>query len=104
MGSRMLDSADAEQGVYGEFYRARRKEFLGRLMRKLVARLRGIGASEGAGRLACFGEVSESSGALEECCRFFEAVEVERISGSVGRCMDFDRGFLPVCSCPRSGR
>jgi hypothetical protein len=24
---------------------------------------------------------------------------VERISGSIGRCLDFDRGFLPVCSC-----
>ncbi len=49
-----------------------------------------------AGRLACY---EEARGAAEECCRGFEIVEVERISGSIGRCLDFDRGFLPVCSC-----
>jgi hypothetical protein len=26
---------------------------------------------------------------------------VEKISGSVGRCLDFNRGFLPTCSCTR---
>ena len=96
----MLDPADAEQGVHGEFSRARRKEFFGRLTRRLVAGLRGIGPDgDVARRLACFGEASEPWGVPEGCCRFFEIVEVERISGSVGRCLDFDRGFLPVCSC-----
>lgn len=69
-------------------------------MRGLTAGLRG-GSEDGnvAGRLACFGEAREVRGTVEECCRGFEIVEVERISGSVGRCLDFDRGFLPVCSC-----
>ena len=96
----MLNSADAGQEVYGEFTRARRKEFFGRLVRELAARLRGAGKdADLAGRLACFEEAREALGVAEECCRGFEIVEVKRISGSVGRCLDFDRSFLPVCSC-----
>ena len=57
------------------------------------------GHREFARALRSFGEASGSSGRPEECCRGFEIVEVERTSWSVGRCLDFDRGFLPVCSC-----
>ena len=96
----MLELVDAEQEVRGEFVRARRKEFFGRLVGKLAARFRGDSThGDVVGRLACFREAREALGALKECCRGFEIVEVERISGSVGRCLDFDRGFLPVCSC-----
>lgn len=96
----MLDPAYAEQEVRRGFARARRKEFFGRLARRMATGFRGIGTDEDvAGRLGCFGEASEASGRPEGCCRRFEIVEVERISGSVGRCLDFDRGFLPVCSC-----
>ena len=96
----MLDPVDVEQEVYGAFARARRKEFFGRLTRRLAAGLRGGGAGgDVAGRLACFGEAREAREKIKECCRGFEVVEVARISGSVGRCLDFDRGFLPVCSC-----
>ena len=28
-----------------------------------------------------------------------QAVELAKIEGSVGRCWDFDRAFMPVCSC-----
>ena len=95
-----MEPSYAEGGVRGDFARARRKEFFGRLARRLAAGLRGVGPDEdAAGRLACFGEASGLVGRLEECCRGFEIVDVERISGSVGRCLDFDRGFLPVCSC-----
>ena len=95
----MLEPAYAEQEVHAGFARARRKEFFGRLARRLAAGLRGAGSDgDVAGRLGCFAEAS-GSGMPEECCRGFEIVEVERISGSVGRCLDFDRGFLPVCSC-----
>ena len=97
----MLGPADAEQEVHGEFARARRKQFFGRLAGRVAARFRGAGqdGDDVAGRLACFGEASEGVGVPEGCCRGFETVEVGRISGSVGRCLDFDRGFLPVCSC-----
>ncbi|QIN80342.1 hypothetical protein GBA65_19500 [Rubrobacter marinus] len=94
----MLGGEDAGQEAHRGFVRARRREVLGRWVRRLGAGLRGSG-SDVAGRLACFGEASGSSGVLEECCRGFEIVEVARISGSVGRCADFDRGFLPACSC-----
>lgn len=95
-----MGPSEAEQEIHGGFARARREEFFGRLVRRLATGLRGGGSNEDvAGRLACFGEARELSGSFKECCRGFEIVEVGRISGSVGRCMDFDRGFLPVCSC-----
>ena len=96
----MLHSIDAEQGFQSGFARARHRAILGRLARRLAAGLGGNGQVEGvAGRLDCFGEAREGSGTYGRCCRTFETVEVEKISGSVGRCLDFDRGFLPVCSC-----
>lgn len=96
----MLNSIDVERGVHGGFARARRKAFFGRLARRLAAGLGGDGPVEDvAGRLDCFGEASEASGVSGRCCRTLETVEVEKISGSVGRCLDFDNDFLPVCSC-----
>ena len=96
----MLDPANVEQEVYREFARARRKEFFGRLARRLAAGLRcDRTGGDVAGRLDCFGEVREGRAVPRKCCRSFETVEVEKISGSVGRCLDFDRSFLPVCSC-----
>lgn len=96
----MLAPANVEQEVYREFARARRKEFFGRLVRRLAAGLR-CDRTDGdvAGKLACFGEAREGRDMPRKCCRSFETVEVEKISGSVGRCLDFDRDFLPVCSC-----
>lgn len=70
-------------------------------MRKLAAGLRGGGPVVGVDRLACFGEAREASGEVLRVCRGLQAVESGRISGSVGRCLNFDGGFLPACSCTR---
>ena len=79
----MLDPTDVEQAVYREFARARRKEFFGRMARRLWAGLRCDGAvGDVAGRLACFGEAREDRDVPRKCCRSFETVGVEKISGS----------------------
>ncbi len=78
----MLNPTDVEQAVYREFARAGRKEFFGRVGRRLLARLRCDGAGgDVAGRLACFGGV-RGSGCAQEVLPKFETVGVEKISGS----------------------
>lgn len=85
-----------------DFARARRGAYFGRLLRGVTARLRGDAPAGAAmDRLACFGEAREGRGAVSRVRLGLETVEVGKISGSVGRCLDFDRGFLPVCACTR---
>lgn len=97
------ETADAGWEAGRDFARARRRAFFGRLVRRLVAGLRGDApAGAATDRLACFGEVRDGLGEVSRAVRRgSETVEVEKISGSVGRCLDFDRNFLPVCSCMR---
>lgn len=78
-----------ERAVDADFTRARRKAFF----RRMWARLRKDAASD---RVPCFEEVGETLGALDQARLGRRAVRVEKIVGSVGRCPDFDRAFLPV--------
>ena len=75
-----------------DFNRATRRHLFGRL----VGRLREGAALE---ELACFSE--ERSERAITGRRFLgrRTVELAKVVGSVGRCRDFDRAFLPVCSC-----
>lgn len=85
-----------------DFRRARRRVFFGRMLRKLKWRLRrGVAGESAAERLACFGEARGKLGRAERLRRGLQTVELGRISGSVGRCLNFDGGFLPACSCTR---
>lgn len=97
-----MGMADAGREAGRDFTRARRGAFFGRLLRRGAASLRGDAPAQTAmDRLACFEEAKGGLGEVSRVRRGLETVEVEKISGSVGRCLDFDRGFLPVCSCTR---
>lgn len=75
-----------------DFRRARWRQRFG----QLVARLRGRSAP---GRLACFAEGRGEKTVLDRRPLGVQTVELAKIKGSVGRCWDFDRAFMPVCSC-----
>ncbi len=92
----MSEFTSVEQQVGRDFARARRGAFFGRLAARFRRGAREKGASDG---LACFGEEKRSVGATVRVRRGLETVPAEKVSGSVGRCLDFDRGFLPACSC-----
>jgi hypothetical protein len=64
------------------------------LLRRIGARLRRDNASDGL--LLCFDEVRELLGAVGRVYRGMRTVPVGQIAGSVGRCSEFDRGFLPA--------
>jgi len=96
------ETADAGWEAARAFARARRGAFFGRLFRRAAASLRDDAqAGTAMDRLACFGEVRNGLGEALRVRRGLETIEVGKISGSVGRCLDFDRNFLPVCSCTR---
>jgi hypothetical protein len=63
------------------------------LIRRVGTRLRRDAASN---RLLCFDEVRKVPGALGRIHRGMRTVPVGQIGGSVGRCSDFDRDFLPA--------
>ena len=89
----MDDLMPVERLAEQDFARARRMALLGRI----AIRLRGLLLEESAAnRLACFEEAQRAAGSFR---RGFETVGLEKVVGSVGRCRDFDLGFLPVCSC-----
>ena len=80
-----------EEQVDKDFTVARRKALLGRI----GARLRRRDAS--SNRLLCFEEVRRiPRAAVGRFCRGTTTVPVEQIGGSVGRCSEFDRGFMPA--------
>jgi N-acetylglutamate synthase-like GNAT family acetyltransferase len=78
-----------EEQVDADFGRARRRA----LLRRVRARLRSDLASD---RLLCFEEVSKTLGALNRVHLGGTVVRVEEIVGSVGRCWEFDRCFMPA--------
>jgi hypothetical protein len=70
-----------------------RKAVLKQALRRLRARLRGELASD---RLLCFEEVGKPLGTLNRYHLGQKVVWVEEIVGSVGRCWEFDRDFMPA--------
>jgi len=98
---RTTGTVDAGWEAGRDFARARRGAFVARLFRRLAGLWDDAPAGAFMDRLACFGEVRDGLGEAFRVCRGLETVGVEEISGSVGRCLDFDRGFLPVCACTR---
>jgi hypothetical protein len=86
----MVDYMSIEEQVDADFSRARRRASF----RGLVARLRGDPALVAQ---PCFGEVGEVLGARGGGVRRGRrTVRLDQIVGSVGRCSDFDRTFLPA--------
>ena len=78
-----------EEQVDADFSRARRRASF----RRLMARLRG---DPTLAAQPCFGEVDETLGARGGVRRGPRAVRLEDVVGSVGRCSEFDRAFLPM--------
>jgi hypothetical protein len=85
----MIGYMNLEEQADRNFCLARRKATL----RRIGARLRGDAASN---RSLCFDEVRKSSGAVGGLRRGRKAVPLGQITGSAGRCSDFDRAFLPA--------
>ena len=84
----MVGYMSLEEQVDRDFRLALRKALLGRI----GARLRREAAPN---RLLCFDEIRRSSGAVGRVRRGTRTVPVGQIRGSVGRCSEFDRNFLP---------
>ena len=85
----MLGYMSLEEQVDKDFSLARRKALLGRI----GARLRGGAASDG---LLCFDDLRKIPGAMGGIHRGLRTVSVAQIGGSVGRCSEFDRDFMPT--------
>ena len=85
----MVGYMSAEEQVDADFSRARRRAPLGRIR----ARLRRDTAPDG---LLCFDDVRKVPGAVGRVYRGTRTVPVGQIGGSVGRCSDFDRNFMPA--------
>ncbi len=85
----MVGYMSLEEQVDADFSRARRTAFL----RRLSARLRKGPTSSS---LLCFEEVRRMLGAAGGVRRGRRTVRLADIVGSVGRCSEFDRGFMPA--------
>jgi hypothetical protein len=85
----MVGFMSLEEQVDADFSRACRKAFLGRI----GARLRRDVASVG---LLCFDDLRKIPGAMGRIDRGLRTVPVRQIGGSVGRCSEFDRDFMPA--------
>jgi hypothetical protein len=85
----MVGYMNLEEQVDRDFRLALRKALLGRI----GARLRREATPN---RLLCFDEVRRDSRVVGQVRRGTRTVPVGRIRGSVGRCSEFDRNFLPV--------
>jgi hypothetical protein len=88
-GSPMVGYMSLEEQVDKDFSLARRKALLGRI----GARPRRSAASDG---LLCFDDVRDIPGAGGRIHRGLRTVSVAQIGGSVGRCSQFDRDFMPA--------
>ena len=86
----MVGYMSLEEQVDADFSRARRKA----LLRRMRNRLRRENASEGV--LLCFDDLSKIPGAMGGIHRGMRTVPVKLIGGSVGRCSEFDRDFMPA--------
>jgi len=85
----MVGYISLEEQVDKDFSLARRKVLLGRI----GARLRRDIASGG---LLCFDDVRKIPGAVGRVYRGIMTVPLGQIGGSVGRCSEFDRDFMPA--------
>lgn len=91
-GGLMLEGMALAEIVNRDFNRARWRNLFGRL----VGRLKGDMV---ANRLACFAKERSLGEIRGRESLGIQTVELAKIEGSVGRCRDFDRAFMPVCSC-----
>jgi hypothetical protein len=85
----MVGHTTLEEQVDADFTRARRRA----LLRRMRTRLRRAAASN---RLLCFDEIRKILGAVGRVHRGTRTVAVAQIVGSVGRCSEFDRDFMPA--------
>ena len=92
----MVGYMSLEEQVDKDFSLARRRALLGRI----GARLRRDAASN---RLLCFDEVRKVLGAVGRVYRGMRTVPVGQIGGSVGRCSEFDRAFMPTKASVEEG-
>ena len=79
-----------EEQVDKDFSLARRKALLG----QISARLRRDAAPNRL--LLCFDELRKVAGAMGRIYQGMRTVPVAQIGGSVGRCSEFDRDFMPA--------
>jgi hypothetical protein len=85
----MVRYMNLEVQVDADFSRARRKA----LLRQVRIRLQRDNASEG---LLCFDDLRKIPGAVGRIYRGLRTVPLRQIGGSVGRCSEFDRDFMPA--------
>ena len=86
----MVGYVSLEEQVDKDFSLARRKA----LLRRIGARLRRRDtASDG---LLCFDDLIKIPGAMARIYRGMRTVPIAQIGGSVGRCSEFDRDFMPT--------
>jgi hypothetical protein len=86
----MADYMSPEEQVDADFSRALRRA----LLRKVRIRLRTDAASDEL--LLCFDDLRNIPGAPGRIYRGMRRVPLAQISGSVGRCSEFDRDFMPT--------
>ena len=92
----MVRYINLEVQVDADFSRARRKA----LLRQVRIRLQRDNASEG---LLCFDDLRKIPGAVGRIYRGLRTVPLRQIGGSVGRCSEFDRDFMPAKASVEEG-
>jgi hypothetical protein len=85
----MIGYMSLEEQVDKHFSLARRKA----LLRQIGARLKRDATSN---RLLCFDDLRKVPGTVGRIYRGMRTVPVGQIGGSVGRCSEFDREFMPA--------
>jgi hypothetical protein len=85
----MVGHTNLEDQVDADFADARRRA----LLRRMRIRLR---SDNGSDRLLCFDDLGKIPGASARVYRGPRTVLVSQIGGSVGRCSEFDRDFMPA--------
>ena len=85
----MVGYMSLEEQVDADFSRASRKALLGRVRTRLQ---RGNALIQ----LLCFDDLRRIPGALGRIHRGIRTVPVAQIVGSVGRCSEFDKDFMPT--------
>jgi hypothetical protein len=85
----MVGHMNLEVQVDADFSNARRRA----LLRRMRSRLRRDNASN---RLFCFDDLRKIPGAMGRIHRGMRTVHIAQIGGSVGRCSEFDRDFMPT--------
>jgi hypothetical protein len=93
----MVSHTSLEEQVDADFTRARRRALLGRI----GAGRRKEAASDGL--LLCFDDLRKVPGTFARVYRGMRTVPVAQIGGSVGRCSEFCRGFMPTRRAWRRG-